>query len=304
MAERDLEREEKRIDQLIKEKQKEQPQLQQSEVEEPIRKRKRRWDVTPEEYSKQQEAQQQKQLITKEASQLLERLKEASVPIIHGIPLTDEILDKILPEGYIKVSPPPGFKQLDKDAIPDIYSATVVTGSGPGSQYYVPPSNEQAAILPSTTDLVIPGVQGLEFFKEEDMKYFGKLVTTDPQSLDANTFFLNLRYFNYNFQFLPSSIVRKRAMRQLSDSANKFGPKILLNQILPILLEPNLDSTELHTLVKLINRILYQFDELIRPYTQQLLQVISPFLIDEDPIIRLETREIVSNLTKAAGNRL
>ena len=90
-------------------------------------------------------------------------------------------------------------------------------------------------------------------------------------------------------------------MRQLTNNAAKFGPKVLLNQILPILLEPNLTPQERHLLIKMIGRIIYQLDELIRPYTSKVLTVISPFLIDEDPTVRLETREIISGLTKAAG---
>lgn len=58
---------------------------------------------------------------------------------------------------------------------------------------------------------------------------------------------------------------------------------------------------ERHLLVKVIDRILYKLDELVRPYVHKILVVIEPLLIDEDYYARVEGREIISNLSKAAG---
>lgn len=54
-------------------------------------------------------------------------------------------------------------------------------------------------------------------------------------------------------------------------------------------------------LVKVIDRILYKLDDLVRPYVHKILVVIEPLLIDEDFYARVEGREIISNLAKAAG---
>lgn len=48
-------------------------------------------------------------------------------------------------------------------------------------------------------------------------------------------------------------------------------------------------------------RILYKLDELVRPYVHKILVVIEPLLIDEDYYARVEGREIIANLAKAAG---
>ena len=48
-------------------------------------------------------------------------------------------------------------------------------------------------------------------------------------------------------------------------------------------------------------RILYKLDELVRPYVHKILVVIEPLLIDEDYYARVEGREIIANLSKAAG---
>ena len=54
-------------------------------------------------------------------------------------------------------------------------------------------------------------------------------------------------------------------------------------------------------LVKVIDRILYKLDDLVRPFVHKILVVIEPLLIDEDYYARVEGREIISNLAKAAG---
>jgi splicing factor 3B subunit 1 len=50
-----------------------------------------------------------------------------------------------------------------------------------------------------------------------------------------------------------------------------------------------------------IDRILYKLDDLVRPFVHKILVVIEPLLIDEDYYARVEGREIISNLAKAAG---
>lgn len=54
-------------------------------------------------------------------------------------------------------------------------------------------------------------------------------------------------------------------------------------------------------LVKVIDRIMYKLDDLVRPHVHNILVVIEPLLIDEDYYARVEGREIISNLAKAAG---
>jgi splicing factor 3B subunit 1 len=66
-------------------------------------------------------------------------------------------------------------------------------------------------------------------------------------------------------------------------------------------MSPTLEDQERHLLVKVIDRILYKLDDLVRPYVHKILVVIEPLLIDEDYYARVEGREIISNLSKAAG---
>ena len=51
----------------------------------------------------------------------------------------------------------------------------------------------------------------------------------------------------------------------------------------------------------MIDRILFKLDELVRPFVHKILVVIEPLLIDEDYYARVEGREIIANLSKAAG---
>ena len=95
--------------------------------------------------------------------------------------------------------------------------------------------------------------------------------------------------------------MRKSALRQITINARDFGAGPLFNQILPLLMSPTLDEQERHLLVKVIDRILYKLDDMVRPYVHKILVVIEPLLIDEDYYARVEGREIISNLSKAAG---
>jgi len=88
------------------------------------------------------------------------------------------------------------------------------------------------------------------------------------------------------------------ALRQITDKAREFGANSLFNQILPLLMSPTLEDQERHLLVKVIDRILYKLDDLVRPYVHKILVVIEPLLIDEDYYARVEGREIISNLAK------
>ncbi|KAL7716400.1 Splicing factor 3B subunit 1 [Entamoeba marina] len=95
--------------------------------------------------------------------------------------------------------------------------------------------------------------------------------------------------------------MRKQALRQLTERTKEFGAETLFEQILPLLLSMTLEPQERHLLVKVVNRILFKLDDLIRPFTAKLLLVITPLLDDPDYFARVEGREIVSNLAKAAG---
>ena len=47
--------------------------------------------------------------------------------------------------------------------------------------------------------------------------------------------------------------------------------------------------------------MLFKLDSLVRPYVHKILVVVEPMLIDEDYFARVEGREVISNLAKAAG---
>ena len=69
-------------------------------------------------------------------------------------------------------------------------------------------------------------------------------------------------------------------------------------------MSPTLEDQERHLLVKVIDRILYKLDDLVRPYVHKILVVIEPLLIDEDYYARVEGREIISNLAKVSRLKL
>lgn len=90
-------------------------------------------------------------------------------------------------------------------------------------------------------------------------------------------------------------------MKYITEKATELGADSLFNQILPLLMAPTLEDQERHLLVKVIDRVLYKLGDQVRPFVHKVLVVIEPMLIDEDYFARVEGREIISNLAKAAG---
>ncbi|CAG8513223.1 18074_t:CDS:2, partial [Racocetra fulgida] len=183
-------------------------------------------------------------------------------------PLTDEELDAMFPStGYKILDPPPGYVPIRTPARKLMATPTPMGGDG---FVMLEEDRNQTYDLPAE----IPGVGNLPFFKQEDMQHFGKLLEDKDES--------------------------ELSVDELKEPRD-FGAGPLFNQILPLLMSQNLEDQERHLLVKVIDRILYKLDALVRPYVHKILVVIEPLLIDEDYFARCEGREIISNLSKAAG---
>ncbi|OAX85171.1 hypothetical protein ACJ72_00438 [Emergomyces africanus] len=217
-------------------------------------------------------------------------------------PLSDEELDLMLPsEGYKILEPPPGYAPIRTPARKLMSTpAPMPSASGFGGFMMQEPENARMMSKQLPTD--IPGVGDLQFFKAEDMQYFGKLV----DGADENTMSVDELKERKIMRLLlkvknGTPPMRKTALRQLTDNARQFGAGPLFNQILPLLMEKSLEDQERHLLVKVIDRVLYKLDDLVRPYVHKILVVIEPLLIDQDYYARVEGREIISNLSKAAG---
>ena len=213
-------------------------------------------------------------------------------------PLSDEDLDKMLPgekEGFRVVRPPDGYqpavrteRQMLMTPGPLGQEGFFIPADTPGIRYEIPS---------------LPAESGLPAFqKEEDAKYFGALLEevdenrlTKAEQKERAIMKLLLKIKN------GTAPQRKSALKMITDKARDFGAAPLFDQILPLLMSPTLEDGERHVLVKVIDRILYKLDDLVRPYVHKILIVIEPMLIEDDYYARVEGREIISNLAKAAG---
>lgn len=213
-------------------------------------------------------------------------------------PISDEELDEMLPgadEGYKILEPPPGYAPTRAP------THRVVQTPAPASGFTMqdPDSSRMnGAPVPNQ----IPGMYDLQFLKPEDVAYFGKLsdgANEDTLSVEELKERKIMRLLLKVKNGTPP--MRKTALRQLTDNARSFGAGPLFNQILPLLMEKSLEDQERHLLVKVIDRILYKLDDMVRPYVHKILVVIEPLLIDQDYYARVEGSEIISNLSKAAG---
>ncbi|KAI9803965.1 MAG: hypothetical protein M1833_000246 [Piccolia ochrophora] len=217
-------------------------------------------------------------------------------------PLSDEELDMMLPsEGYQVLEPPPGYAPIRTPARKLMNTpAPIASASGFGGFMMQEPESARAMGKQLPTE--IPGVGDLQFFKAEDMAYFGKLVDGGDENAMSVEELKERKIMRLLLKVKNGTPpMRKTALRQLTDNARQFGAGPLFNQILPLLMEKTLEDQERHLLVKVIDRVLYKLDDLVRPYVHKILVVIEPLLIDQDYYARVEGREIISNLSKAAG---
>ncbi|KAG1706827.1 Splicing factor 3B subunit 1 [Phytophthora capsici] len=215
-------------------------------------------------------------------------------------PLTDEELDALFPATGYKILDPPASYVPIRTPSRKLLATPTPMGQTPGFAMQATPAREDYGV-PMGTPLGSDG-SAMPFIKPEDYQYFGKLMDEvneedlDPEAaMERKIMQLLLKIKN------GTPPQRKTALRQLTDKAREFGAGALFNQILPLLMAPTLEDQERHLLVKVIDRVLYKLDDLVRPYVHKILVVIEPLLIDEDYYARVEGREIISNLAKAAG---
>ncbi|KAI6701635.1 hypothetical protein NL676_015959 [Syzygium grande] len=209
-------------------------------------------------------------------------------------PLTDEELDAMFPqEGYKVLEPPASYVPIRTPA-----RKLLATPTPLGTPLYQIPEENRGQQFDVPKEA--PG--GLPFMKPEDYQHFGALLNEEneeelspEEQKERKILKLLLKVKN------GTPPQRKTALRQLTDKAREFGAGPLFNRILPLLMQATLEDQERHLLVKVIDRVLYKLDELVRPYVHKILVVIEPLLIDEDYYARVEGREIISNLSKAAG---
>jgi len=180
-------------------------------------------------------------------------------------PLTDDELDAMFPPGYKVLQPPAGYIPIRTPARKLTATPTPIAGTPQG--FFM----QESVDRPSKTQMVDNQPPGnLPMLKPEDAQYFDKLLMdVDEESLtleeqkERKIMKLLLKIKN------GTPPMRKAALRQVTDKARELGAGPLFNQILPLLMSPTLEDQERHLLVKVIDRILYKLDDLVRPYVHK-----------------------------------
>eukprot|EP01028_Stygiella_incarcerata_P000846 TRINITY_DN11332_c0_g1_i1.p1 TRINITY_DN11332_c0_g1~~TRINITY_DN11332_c0_g1_i1.p1 ORF type:complete len:1120 (-),score=322.62 TRINITY_DN11332_c0_g1_i1:250-3105(-) len=214
-------------------------------------------------------------------------------------PLSDEELDAMFPqEGYMILEPPGGYVPIRTPARKAASIDSFIGGSeGEDPSYEMPDAVSQDSI----PMLAVAG-DNLPDLKPDDVQYFGKLLDGQDDSALSTEELKERRILRLLLKIKNGTPPqRKVALRQITDHARDFGADALFKCILPMFTSETLEDQERHLLVKVIDRILYKLDELVRPHVHNILVVVEPMLIDEDYYARIEGREVVSNLAKAAG---
>uniref|UniRef100_A0A914ZAI7 Splicing factor 3B subunit 1 domain-containing protein n=1 Tax=Panagrolaimus superbus TaxID=310955 RepID=A0A914ZAI7_9BILA len=218
-------------------------------------------------------------------------------------PITDEELDSLFPPGYKIWAPPASYIPLRTPSRKLFATPTPMHGSAHGFSMQATPARGQgtdqglAAILDTQ-----PKDKELPALKPEDMQYFDKLLMDVDESLLSKQEKAEREIMGYLLKIKNGTPQQRKAgLRKITENSRRLGAGPLFHQILPLLMSPTLEDQERHLLVKVIDRVLYKLDDLVRPYVHKILVVIEPLLIDEDYYARVEGREIISNLAKAAG---
>mmetsp|Transcript_26884 Transcript_26884/g.45370 ORF Transcript_26884/g.45370 Transcript_26884/m.45370 type:complete len:1276 (+) Transcript_26884:130-3957(+) len=213
-------------------------------------------------------------------------------------PLSDEELDAMFPTTGYKIVDPPASYQPIRTPQRKLLATPTPMGATPGFSIQQTPSRESYGVPATPSEGA-----GIPFIKPEDYQYFGKLLDEEVDEEDLPPEEMKERKVMKLLLKIKSGTPpqRKTSMRQIAEKAKEFGAECLFNQILPLLMSPTLEDQERHLLVKVIDRVLYRLSDLVRPYVHKILVVIEPLLIDEDYYARVEGREIISNLAKAAG---
>lgn len=221
--------------------------------------------------------------------------------------ITDEELDVLLPsDGYVVVSPPDDYNPVRPARKMVAATSSDFSGFMMQDEGAAHAAVQAAGGLSHSEPTEIEGVGALAFFKPEDATYFAKILGEGAgEASDVGLSVEELKEKKIMRLLLkikngtPAS--RKVALRTITDKARELGAGPLFDKILPLLMERTLEDQERHLLVKVIDRVLYKLDDLVRPYVHKILVVIEPLLIDEDYYARVEGREIISNLAKASG---
>ncbi|VDN21953.1 unnamed protein product [Gongylonema pulchrum] len=221
-------------------------------------------------------------------------------------PLSDEELDALFPPGYKILPPPSGYIPLRTPGRKLLATPTPLGATGTPMGFMMQGTPERPGLADKGVAGLIdtqPKNTELPPLKPEDIQYFDKLLMEVDESTLSKEELAEREIMTYLLKIKNGTPPqRKSGLRKITENARRFGAGALFNQILPLLMSPTLEDQERHLMVKVIDRVLYKLDDLVRPYVHKILVVIEPLLIDEDYYARVEGREIISNLAKAAGN--
>ncbi|MFH4975941.1 hypothetical protein AB6A40_002650 [Gnathostoma spinigerum] len=220
-------------------------------------------------------------------------------------PLTDEELDALFPPGYKILPPPNGYIPIRTPGRKLLSTPTPMGAMGTPMGFTMQGTPERPGLGDKGVAGLIdtqPKNAELPPLKPEDIQYFDKLLMDVDETTLSKEDLAEREIMTYLLKIKNGTPPqRKSGLRKITENARRFGAGALFNQILPLLMSPTLEDQERHLMVKVIDRILYKLDDLVRPYVHKILVVIEPLLIDEDYYARVEGREIISNLAKAAG---
>eukprot|EP00127_Corallochytrium_limacisporum_P004196 Clim_evm141s157 gene=Clim_evmTU141s157 len=238
-------------------------------------------------------------------------LNEAQTKLPGQSNWTDEQLDRLLPsDGYVVIPSPHGDRNNGtslqvRTSVPKDQQTAAEEGGfyiqrQQTAESYGLAGAETMGTVEDGSKTFLGSLPGL---REGDDQFFAPLINytknadnlspTDKLKRSILTALLQIKNGN--------TAERKVALRRLTTKAREWGPAAIFDQLLPLVMAQSAGDQCRHYLVKAVDRVLYSLDDLVRPYTKRILVAFQPMLMDKDPIVRTEGREMIAILAKAAG---
>ena len=94
---------------------------------------------------------------------------------------------------------------------------------------------------------------------------------------------------------------QQSTLRTLSNKIDSFGARLVFECILLLFMSSTIKDSEKNALIPIIDNIIHKYHVAIKPFTNQILGIISPLLIDKNLELQRKSKLIIERLTRIIG---
>jgi splicing factor 3B subunit 1 len=94
---------------------------------------------------------------------------------------------------------------------------------------------------------------------------------------------------------------RRDSFKHILHHYEELGMSSILDKLLSLVLSHSTSGYVRHIFLRLVENIINRIGAHVRPFVNKLMLILMPMLIDEDFIVRLEGRGLITSISRAAG---